>query len=1765
MQKDPPLRRAGWLGGLLLLSLVTISASATAEPEAEKIRSAVLAQSPDDLTKALDATDFDINAAVFPHAWRDEQFAAIHLAAENGDIESTKRLIAQGASVSIPSSLGNTALHIASRAGHRELAQFLIDAGVDLNLLNLSGQSALSLAQAEGHRQIAAWLSKAGALDDDSVAHSNARVLGTRQVNYLPLDKTFTFFALKPHGDRMVVVDSENRLTVFNPKSGVLTFSLLLSETPVELLAKEDRLFLAYKNRLEVRSWRDLTIASNHNLASTPTAMATVTGQNWLYYSDGEAVYGLNLDTGDSAELHRQWAIRQLDLTTSGKTLFVTTEFTITAIDTDSHEPRGVYNGYNKARYLLEDKLIVLRGDVLSSQETGVSYLSLDEQANKVHEFSIPRTFQQQDVRITQFKGQQILTESFNQIALSGQNGQSFVLAFNEFKFDDFAFHPDVGFALFNPAEIRIVSTSGVINSRLIPNTEFSALKADNSQYKLGFTAIDQRIIVRSALGNKDSLEGSSEVTALATSEKFLAAGYLDGSFSVWKLPSLKLVTQQPYLTGKVSSIYLDEKQKRIFLGGLGRIAVTNYDIGDNQAKTELMFRGHNNFVTALNVSEDGQLLVSSGDDASVKFWHVADNRLAENLALNNAWLSRVTVNDDLNIVGHGPGIKSFNMDAADLFAEMTNPEPKVAVQKANTSQVSKIIIDPTGRYLANNDGASINVRDIKSGMLQSRIFPKAGSVNDFVFSHDGNSLVLVSGEHIEYWDPASGLLQKQVRHGFSGGAFHNVDAIPEINLLLASNMWGWHEPFYIHANSGERRGVWNYLQQVNMQGDGPVDIAISQNGEKIAVFGHKRIHLFKRGKQSFELDHSIPRAKPDVTNQYFRDYLGFSADGKYLRYLSFADQNRVVVWDTDKQTTVIDRPGKLSIFLDHHRLLYMADNVSLNVLDLDTNETKVVSRFEHNDLISALAYNSNEQTFVSADIWGNTMTWDARSLTRIRTLNRFDNDVYTSELSGDGRFLAYTNKQGIHLLDLQNMRLHNLEGNNYPYFGAFSHDNQRFYFRVVGDYHYIDLTSEQLTQTPAFTTPWDPETTKGTEISQDDQYLLFLMDDTYHIYDLVTGSEIKTISKNSMFADNIVFSFMSFDPAQERITGQLVSAPKPGFAQTQLAHFNYQQQNTETLGTPVVYDMSNELEQFTANKDLAINELSPSGRYYAYSHERYLKLIDNSNGELIFNGRKNNLEFLAFDDQEEFLLLVDETGYLEKISITNRSLVARYKASDAKITSIKTSGQYISVLGDDEVINIYDLSTNERIVSIAPRGEDDFIIINPEGYYYATKNAAQLGVAFRKGYKIYPFEQFDLQFNRPDLAFANLIERDILDPSLAEAYTQAYTKRRQQLGALNVDGTPPQLALIRNTIPINTDAARLTLEYLADREVDTIHVWVNNVPLFGQVGIPARKLDNKIEIELSAGRNKIQLAGRSRQGLESLRETVEVFASRSTKPTTHLVVIGASEYQQSARNLNYAVKDASDLTELLANPETRVHMFTNQQVTRENILAVKQALLETQVDDRVILFYAGHGMLTEALDYFLGTFDVDFTSPEKRGLDYKTLEFLFDSIPARNRLMLIDACHSGEADKFALEAVAQVDSNGPLKVSSGTARGLDFSEDETELITPPRLGLQNSFNLSKQLFADIRKDTGVTVISASGSAEFAWEDGNLNNGVFTYSLLKGLREAEADIDGDGAVNISELQSYVRDTVIELTNGLQQPTFRTENIDNDWPVYLIPN
>lgn len=209
---------------------------------------------------------------------------------------------------------------------------------------------------------------------------------------------------------------------------------------------------------------------------------------------------------------------------------------------------------------------------------------------------------------------------------------------------------------------------------------------------------------------------------------------------------------------------------------------------------------------------------------------------------------------------------------------------------------------------------------------------------------------------------------------------------------------------------------------------------------------------------------------------------------------------------------------------------------------------------------------------------------------------------------------------------------------------------------------------------------------------------------------------------------------------------------------------------------------------------------------------------------------------------------------------------------------------------------------------------------------------------------------------------------------------------------------------------------------------------------------------------------------------------------------------------------------------------------------------------MESNVDDVVNLFVAGHGLLDENLEYFFATADIDFADPSKNGLPYDAIEGLLDGIPARKKLLLVDTCHPGELDKEETELIAS-NEVGDVIVKARSFRGFKAVKKDRSL------GLQNSYELLQELFADLRRGSGAMVIAAASGVEFALESPQWQNGVFTYSILEGLKTKRADLDKNGEIRVSELRDYVIEKVQRLTNGQQTPTSRRENLEFDFRVY----
>jgi uncharacterized caspase-like protein len=167
----------------------------------------------------------------------------------------------------------------------------------------------------------------------------------------------------------------------------------------------------------------------------------------------------------------------------------------------------------------------------------------------------------------------------------------------------------------------------------------------------------------------------------------------------------------------------------------------------------------------------------------------------------------------------------------------------------------------------------------------------------------------------------------------------------------------------------------------------------------------------------------------------------------------------------------------------------------------------------------------------------------------------------------------------------------------------------------------------------------------------------------------------------------------------------------------------------------------------------------------------------------------------------------------------------------------------------------------------------------------------------------------------------------------------------------------------------------------------------------------------------------------------------------------------------------------------------------------------------------------ASHGVIDivdETDQYYLLTSNVLLLSSrhiDRDAMSQKELIRLIGTIPAQKKLIILDTCHAGKAGKDIAIALLQ------------QTRGLTES-------TAIKL---------------LQRAVGSAVFSASSDTQQALE-GYKGHGLFTYAILEGLR-GSADLNKDGYVKISELQDYVEEKVVTLSEKVfkhqQIPTIQT--------------
>ena len=254
----------------------------------------------------------------------------------------------------------------------------------------------------------------------------------------------------------------------------------------------------------------------------------------------------------------------------------------------------------------------------------------------------------------------------------------------------------------------------------------------------------------------------------------------------------------------------------------------------------------------------------------------------------------------------------------------------------------------------------------------------------------------------------------------------------------------------------------------------------------------------------------------------------------------------------------------------------------------------------------------------------------------------------------------------------------------------------------------------------------------------------------------------------------------------------------------------------------------------------------------------------------------------------------------------------------------------------------------------------------------------------------------------------------------------------------------------------------------------------------------------------------------------------VEIPASEIKSDNTFAVIIANENYQKEAQ-VPFAINDGRTFAEYckktLGIPNNNVHIVTDATLNnmKYEINWLKQVIDAYGGEARVIFYYAGHGIPDEAQKtaYLLPVdgFGNDVSTGYKLDELYSTL----GNLPSKSVTVFLDACFSG------------ANRDGQMLAS---ARGVAIKAKSSAPVG------------------------NMVVFSAAQGDETAYPNNEQQHGMFTYYLLKKIKETE------GNVSYKDLGDYVTDNVRKqsiVVNGKSQTpvVVPSATVDGNWESWKL--
>ncbi len=254
------------------------------------------------------------------------------------------------------------------------------------------------------------------------------------------------------------------------------------------------------------------------------------------------------------------------------------------------------------------------------------------------------------------------------------------------------------------------------------------------------------------------------------------------------------------------------------------------------------------------------------------------------------------------------------------------------------------------------------------------------------------------------------------------------------------------------------------------------------------------------------------------------------------------------------------------------------------------------------------------------------------------------------------------------------------------------------------------------------------------------------------------------------------------------------------------------------------------------------------------------------------------------------------------------------------------------------------------------------------------------------------------------------------------------------------------------------------------------------------------------------------------------------------TLENAHALIIGIADYQHINPLPATVIKDAADISDLLADPNLcayppgNVRFLSNEQATRTAMrTALAELVKRTDADSTVFFYISSHGGRIENGDYageYLLPVDVENTSDRKlaeTAISGDEFSEAISAIPARKLVVVFDCCHAA--------GIGQIKAVGAPELKTG---------------------------LSESYYDRLKMGRGRVILASSRSTEYSYVLPGASNSLFTQHFLAGMRGDIAS--DDGLIRVFDLFEYVQPRVTG-DYSQQHPVFKAE-VESNFPIAL---